>query len=124
MTMRDSIAAARISGPCCEADGAMACEFCFGADNLVFVGHFPAHPLLPGVFQLETTRAAAEWALQCPLALHEVSKAKFHRPILPAEIVRVELKWSETAGLIRVRTSFSVAGQRTGETTILLWRSG
>jgi 3-hydroxymyristoyl/3-hydroxydecanoyl-(acyl carrier protein) dehydratase len=123
MTMRDSIAAARISGPRRQADGAAVFEFRFGADDPVFAGHFPAHPLLPGIFQLEMTRAAAEWALQCALALREVSKAKFQRPILPAEIVRVELKWSETAGLIRTRASFSVAGQRAGETTMLLWRS-
>jgi len=123
MTMRDSIAAARISGPCREADGSTVFEFRFGADDPVFAGHFPAHPLLPGVFQLEMTRAAAEWVLQCALALREVSKAKFQRPILPAEIVRVELKWSEDGGLIRARAGFSVAGQRAGETTMLLCRS-
>ncbi|HEX3987907.1 MAG TPA: hypothetical protein VHZ30_00665 [Verrucomicrobiae bacterium] len=123
MTMRNSIAAARISGPCRKADGTMVFEFRFGADDPVFAGHFPAHPLLPGVFQLEMTRAAAEWAVHHPLALNEVSKAKFQRPILPSEIVRVELKWSETAGLIRARASFSVAGQRAGETTMLLCRS-
>ena len=123
MTMRDSSAAARIGGPCREADSATAFEFRFGADDPVFAGHFPAHPLLPGVFQLEMTRAAAEWALQCALTLREVSKAKFQRPILPAEIVRVELKWSETAGSIRAGASFSVAGQRAGETSMLLRRS-
>jgi 3-hydroxymyristoyl/3-hydroxydecanoyl-(acyl carrier protein) dehydratase len=89
MTMRNSIAAARISGPSGQADGAVVFEFRFGADDPVFAGHFPAHPLLPGVFQLEMTRASAEWALHCPLALNEVSKAKFQRPILPEEIVRV-----------------------------------
>jgi len=123
MTMRDSIAGARISGPDREADGVTAFEFRFGGDDPVFAGHFPAYPLLPGVFQLEMTRAAAEWALQCSLVLREISKAKFQRPILPAEIVRMELKWSEAAGLIRARAGFSVAGQRAGETTMLLCRS-
>jgi 3-hydroxymyristoyl/3-hydroxydecanoyl-(acyl carrier protein) dehydratase len=123
MTIRDSIAAARISGSRCQADGAAVFEFRFGADNPVFAGHFPAHPLLPGIFQLEMTRAAAEWALQCALTMREVSKAKFQRPILPEEIVRVELKWSETDGSIRAGASFSVAGQRAGETSMLLRRS-
>jgi 3-hydroxymyristoyl/3-hydroxydecanoyl-(acyl carrier protein) dehydratase len=121
--MRRSIAAARISGPCRTADGVTVFEFRFGADDPVFAGHFPAYPLLPGIFQLEMTRAAAEWALQCSLLLREISKAKFQRPILPAEIVRLELKWSETAGLIRARAGFSVTGQRAGETMMLLCRS-
>ena len=123
MTMRDSIAAARISGPSHEADGAAMFEFRFGADDPTFAGHFPTHPLLPGVFQLEMTRAAAEWVLDCSLAVREVSKAKFQRPILPGEIGRVELKWSEAGGTIRARAGFSVGGQRAGETTMTLWRS-
>lgn len=123
MTMRDSIAAARISGPQRTADGAAVFEFRFGADDPVFAGHFPTYPLLPGIFQLEMTRSAAEWVLNCPLAVREVSKAKFQRPILPGEIARVELKWSETGGTIRARADFSVGGQRAGETTMTLWRS-
>jgi 3-hydroxyacyl-[acyl-carrier-protein] dehydratase len=123
MTMQDSIAAARISGPSRGSDGATVFEFRFGSDDPIFAGHFPSYPLLPGIFQLEMSRSAAEWALQCSLVLREIRKAKFQRPILPTEIVRVELRWSEAAGLIRARAGFSIAGQRAGETTMLLWRS-
>ena len=123
MTMRDSIAAARISGPCPQTGGAVVFEFRFGADDPTFAGHFPTHPLLPGVFQLEMTRAAAEWVLDCPLALREVIKAKFQRPIFPAEIVRLELKVSQTGDSIRARADFSVGGQRAGETTMTLCRN-
>jgi 3-hydroxymyristoyl/3-hydroxydecanoyl-(acyl carrier protein) dehydratase len=123
MTMRDSIAAARISGPAPQADGAAVFEFRFGAEDPTFAGHFPSHPLLPGVFQLEMTRAAAEWVLHCPLAVREIRKAKFQRPIFPAEIVRLELKCSEAGGSIRAQAAFSVGGQRAGETTMTLWRN-
>lgn len=123
MTMRDSIAAARISGPQPTADGAAVFEFRFGADDPTFAGHFPTHPLLPGIFQLEMARTAAEWVLNCRLGVREVSKAKFQRPIYPAESVRVELKWSEAGDLIRVRAGFSVVGQTAGETALSLWRS-
>jgi 3-hydroxymyristoyl/3-hydroxydecanoyl-(acyl carrier protein) dehydratase len=123
MTMRDSIAAARISGPQPTADGAAVFEFRFGADDPTFAGHFPTHPLLPGIFQLEIARTAAEWVLNCRLGVREVSKAKFQRPIYPAESVRVELKWSEAGDLIRVRAGFSVVGQTAGETALSLWRS-
>jgi 3-hydroxymyristoyl/3-hydroxydecanoyl-(acyl carrier protein) dehydratase len=123
MTMRDSIAAARISGPQRTADGAAVFEFRFEEDDPTFAGHFPTHPLLPGIFQLEMARAALEWVLNCRLAVREISKAKFRRPIYPAECVRVELKWLEAGDTIRARAGFSVGGQPAGETALSLWRS-
>ena len=121
--MQNSIAAARIGNPQNAADGSAIFEFRFGADDPVFAGHFPNRPLLPGVFQLEMARAAAELVLDCPLAVREISKAKFQRPILPDEIVRLELKLSENGGAIQARVSFSVKGQAAGETILLLWRN-
>jgi len=121
--MRDSIAAARISVPEREADGAVAYQFRFGADDPTFAGHFPMRPLLPGIFQLEMARMAAEWTLDSTLAVREVRKAKFQRPILPAEIVRVRLTWSETGNTIRARAGFSVAGEPAGETMMTLCRN-
>ena len=122
MTMRDSITAARIGGPDRTADGALAFEFRFGADDPTFAGHFPTRPLLPGVFQLEMTRMAAEWILNASLAVREVRKAKFQRPILPMDLVRVELKCSEAENMIRARAGFSVAGEPAGETMMTLCR--
>jgi 3-hydroxyacyl-[acyl-carrier-protein] dehydratase len=121
--MQSSIAAARIGGPQPGADGPSVFEFRFGADDPVFAGHFPGRPLLPGIFQLEMTRAAAESALDCPLAVREISKAKFQRPILPDESVRLELKLSEADGVIQARAGFSIGGQPAGETILLLWRN-
>jgi 3-hydroxymyristoyl/3-hydroxydecanoyl-(acyl carrier protein) dehydratase len=121
--MRDSIDAARISGPQSESDGAALFEFRFPADDPVFAGHFPGHPLVPGIFQLEMTRAAAEWVLECSLAVREISKAKFQRPMLPGETVKLALKWSVAEGTIRARALFSVRGQPAGETSMKLWRS-
>ena len=122
MTMKSSIAAAKISNPRREADGTVVIEFQFGADDPTFAGHFPTRPLLPGVFQLEMARAAAEWALDCSLTIREVCKAKFRRPILPDEIVRVDLKLSEEGDTIRARAGFSVSGQPAGETVLRLRR--
>jgi 3-hydroxymyristoyl/3-hydroxydecanoyl-(acyl carrier protein) dehydratase len=122
MTMQNSIAAARRGEPQKNADGINVFEFRFRAGDPVFAGHFPNRPLLPGVFQLEMTRVAAENILNCPLAVREISKAKFQRPILPDETVRLELKLSETEKTIRARASFSVQGQSAGETILLLCR--
>jgi len=115
MTMQSSIAAARISGPSPQPEGTMVFEFRFRADDPTFAGHLPTRPLLPGVYQIEMARAAAQWATGNSLAVREISRAKFLRPILPEEVVRLDLKLSEADGTIQVRASFSVGGKRAGE---------
>ena len=123
MTMRASIDGARMSGPIREGvEGAVVFEFRFGAGDPTFAGHFPGRPLLPGVFQLEMARAAAEWALGCPLRLREVCRAKFLRPIVPDEVVRLELKCSEAEGVIRARAGLLVGGRAAGEAVLNLCR--
>jgi 3-hydroxymyristoyl/3-hydroxydecanoyl-(acyl carrier protein) dehydratase len=121
--MQSSIAAARIGEPRQSADGTTVFEFRFSADDPTFAGHFPNRPLLPGIFQLEMARVAAECILNCSLAVREISKTKFQRPILPDETVRLELKLSETGGAIQARANFSADGQPAGETILLLCRN-
>jgi 3-hydroxymyristoyl/3-hydroxydecanoyl-(acyl carrier protein) dehydratase len=122
MTMRDSIAAARVGGPSPEVAGATTFEFRFRADDPTFAGHFPARPIVPGVFQIEMARTAAESVLGGPLGVREIRKAKFLRPILPEELVRMDLKLSDSDGAIQARAAFSVDGQRAGEAVLTLWR--
>lgn len=123
MTMRDSIEAARLGEARPGADNVTVFEFQFSAEDPVFAGHFPGRPILPGVFQLEITRHTAEMVLNCPLAVREIRRAKFQRPILPTEVVRVELDLTEDPTAISARTKFSVAGDPAGEVFLLLWRS-
>ena len=120
MSMRDSIAAARIGEPRQNAEGATVFEFKFDPEDSTFAGHFPGHPILPGVFQLEMVRIAAERVLNCSLSVSEIRKAKFQRPIFPREIVRLELEVTTNDGAIRARADFSVDGQLAGETVLLL----
>ena len=124
MSMRDAILAAQLSAPMAEPDGAAVVEYCFQAGDPTFAGHFPMRPILPGVFQLEMARFAAERVLNCSLALREILKAKFLRPILPDELVRLNLKISESEAGVHVRANFSVAGRPAGETLLILWRNG
>lgn len=122
MTMRDSIKQAVVGSPQSNADGSATVEFCFPADDPTFGGHFPTRPLLPGVFQLEMARFAAEAVLKCPLGVREITKARFLRPIIPTETVRVALKLAEKPDTIQLRASFSVAGQPAGEALLQLAR--
>lgn len=123
MTLRDSIHAARVSGPETNAESATVFTFCFPASDPTFAGHFPTRPLLPGIFQLEIARVAAEFVLNHPLTVREITKAKFLRPIIPEEILRVELKLAEKADMIQIRASFSVTGQAAGETILQATRN-
>jgi 3-hydroxyacyl-[acyl-carrier-protein] dehydratase len=123
MNFRTTIAAAKVSGPDSVSPDAVSFTFCFPASDATFAGHFPNRPLLPGVFQLEMARFAAELFLKQPLQLREVTKAKFLRPIIPNETVRVELKLAEKPDTIQARASFSVSGQPAGEAILQLARA-
>ncbi len=118
--MLASITAARINGPSRESDGSASIDFRFAATDPVFAGHFPKQPLVPGVFQLEMARLGAEWLLGEQFGVREISKAKFLRPIVPTELVRMNLRVSEGSGGIGVRACFSVGGQAAGETILKL----
>lgn len=120
MTMRDSISTARISGPTPQADGTSLFEFKFDSADPVFAGHFPNRPILPGVFQLEMARMAAEWHTNRPFAVQEISKAKFQRPILPGETLKLSLKLSTAADTVTAKANFSCGGQAAGEALLRL----
>lgn len=123
MNMSESIHAARIGDVERTADDLPVLHFCFAADQPVFAGHFPGHPILPGVFQMEMARVAAEVILGGAMIVRGITKAKFRRPILPAETIRVELKISENSGTTQARAVFTVEGQPAGETILQLIRA-
>ena len=118
--MSESIHAARLGDIERTADGMAVLQFRFAADQSVFAGHFPGHPILPGVFQMEMARVMAELTLGTSMAVREITKAKFRRPILPEEAIRVELKLSESSGTTQARAVFTVDGQPAGETILQL----
>ncbi len=120
MTMQDSIAAARKSGPTPQPDGASAFEFNFDAADPVFAGHFPHRPILPGVFQLEIVRMAAGWTRDKKFAVQEISKAKFQRPIIPGETLKLNLNLVEANGVTTAKASFVCGGQPAGEALLQL----
>jgi 3-hydroxymyristoyl/3-hydroxydecanoyl-(acyl carrier protein) dehydratase len=120
MTMQDSITAARQSGPTPQADGASAFEFNFPASDPVFAGHFPHRPILPGIFQLEIVRLAAELTQNKKFTVREIAKAKFQRPIDPGEVLKLNLNLAEVDGGVSARATFTCGGQPAGEAWLLL----
>ncbi len=65
--------------------------FVVPADFPLFEGHFPGHPILPGVVALDWMLAAAERFLQRPLGPVELANVKFQVVILPGAAVELTL---------------------------------
>ena len=62
-------------------------------DILDFTGHFPNHPLLPGVTQVDWAIYYGQRYLQANSVFQGMEVLKFQEPILPNTEVELELRW-------------------------------
>ena len=63
------------------------------ANELYFRGHFPGAPVLPGVLICEAlTQLAGQVAAHDALRLVAVEKARFRRPVVPGDVLRLEVE--------------------------------
>lgn len=120
MNMTESIQAARMGEVQRSGADSATLEFRFASSQPVFAGHFPGHPILPGVFQLEMARVAAEAVAGSSLKVREIVKAKFRRPIRPEEMIRVEVKLVAQQDGPQARVTLSVGDQPAGEAILQL----
>lgn len=120
MNMTESIQAARVGEVQRTGADSAALEFWFAASQPVFAGHFPGHPILPGVFQLEMARVAAEAVAGSAMVVREIVKAKFRRPIRPEETIRVDVKLVAQSDGSQARVTLSVENQPAGEAILQL----
>lgn len=80
----------------CEPGIAIEAQFDVAPDLPLFAGHFPSHPVLPGVIVME---ALAQAASCCILLARDgcgqvgfltgIEKAKFRRQVLPGDTLRL-----------------------------------
>jgi len=98
--------------------------FSFSASEGTFKGHFPNHPILPGVFQLEMARLACERVTGRRLEIERIDRAKFSRPILPEEEIRLSVKIQSAEGVLHAYASFSVSGEQAGGASLVLRSRG
>ncbi|MBE6363520.1 MAG: hypothetical protein E7054_07690 [Lentisphaerae bacterium] len=88
----------------------------FTVNEEFFTGHFPVHPIVPGVLHVEAVRQlcltfapgnASDWRVKC------IEKVKFRRQILPGDRVTVEAEKVETEdGTLKFKASCSSASGR------------
>ena len=82
---------------CCEPGKSVVAELDVDPELDIFKGHFPGHPVLPGVIVME---ALAQAASCCLLAepgmagrigfLAGIDKAKFRNQVLPGDTITLE----------------------------------
>ena len=73
------------------ADNGGRWTFTVPADHPLFEGHFPSHPVLPGVVALSWMLATAERFLRRPLGAVELLNVKFQVVILPGSELELAL---------------------------------
>lgn len=124
MNVRTSILEAALGNPIEQADGTWQIEFEFKPTDPTFGGHFPGHPILPGVYQVEMARLACEKVRQESLVLQRIIRSKFLKPVGPGERICVRLRLKEEEASIRGDARFYVAESMVGETKLILKASG
>jgi len=60
-------------------------EVCFDPTHPVFAGHFPGHPLVPGVFLVDILTSAVSAIIGKPVVLKESTNLKFVNMIDPGK---------------------------------------
>ena len=89
----------------------------FGAEEPFFKGHFPGHPVTPGVILIGKAVEAAERMIGRRIVLKSIRKVKFSHPVLPGETVDIRL---ERRGEGEITYRFSKAGALCASGTLCL----
>ena len=72
-----------------SSDNSYRTVYCVSPDHPCLPGHFPGHPVVPGVLMLEqVAQALRDWRSQ---RLARVREAKFLAPMYPEEVAELEL---------------------------------
>lgn len=61
------------------------------ASQPVFAGHFPAHPILPGVLILGLLKRTLAEHFDTPLRIATIRRQRFIKPVLPQQTLRVQV---------------------------------
>jgi 3-hydroxyacyl-[acyl-carrier-protein] dehydratase len=97
--------------------------------NPVFAGHFPSRPILPGVLLIEAVAqtaavmmgAATRDAVMKSALLAAVNRFKFHKPVSPGTVLRIETtKLTEAGSMACIEGTVSAAGEKVASGELLV----
>ena len=63
----------------------------FNPDHIVYTGHFPGHPVTPGVVQIQIVHELLEHTLQRKLKLSAIPNVKFLKMLNPLETIQIDI---------------------------------
>lgn len=89
-----------------------------GPDLVVFDGHFPQAPILPGVAQLDWAIGWAREVFALPPDPIRIEALKFQRLLRPGNRARLELEWQADSGLLRFVWTSALGTHASGR---ILW---
>ncbi len=99
----------------CEASGARA-RIALDASYAGFDGHFPGAPVLPAMCHVDLALRVARLACDARVALAEVARSRFVRPVRPDETLVIELAISDRDdGTLKIDARHTVDGERAAE---------
>lgn len=122
------------NGPCSKEELVGATSVCFfRVDERMSIlqGHFPAHPIVPGVIQIEMMAQAASFlVIHClskpieevkiDVQLLGVKSAKFRKPILPPMDLEIHATLKKVRGHIQIYDCLIKSSEEIlSETTIM-----
>ena len=102
------------------SDTRLLLTFRLSADLFWFKGHFPSSPILPGVTQVNWAMGYAEELLGLDKAFSGMEVVKFQRPLLPEEIVNLQIDWLREKQRLVFRYSVGEVTASSGKITLCL----
>ncbi|QLK62294.1 hydroxymyristoyl-ACP dehydratase [Enterobacteriaceae bacterium Kacie_13] len=96
----------------------LSLELQLSAELFWFRGHFPSSPILPGVTQVNWVMEYASTLLGLDKSFSGMEVVKFQRPLLPGEIVNVQIDWLKGKHRLVFRYSLGEAIASSGKITL------
>lgn len=90
-----------------QGDNSYSCLVVFNAGHSIFNGHFPGHPVVPGVCMMEMVKELMQDILNIPLVLSNAGNVKFLQLITPDTQPAISLSWKQNEnGSYKVNAAF------------------
>lgn len=93
-----------------EMNGTDSCIICFNSNHIIYNGHFPGHPVTPGVIQMQIVEELVERKLQSKYNLISIKQCKFLKIINPetTKLVQVNYKTESHGNKVNVIANFEL----------------